>query len=232
MDFCTYIVFMEIPHEVAVMTLANATLFPQALLPLYIFEPRYRRMLADALSSHRMFIVAMQKPDCVREAPSTVAGLGLIRVAIDNPDGTSHLIVQGITRVEIVKTVRYKPYRVQQIRPLQAVPADNVMVDALLAKVRDLVTERIQLGSPFPFPLGAKLGKKKNSSSMTIKEIVSYLDKLHDADQVADLVSCALLAGAAERQTILETVDVEPRLKHLIHFLMAEIKQHRKDNPQ
>ena len=33
---------MEIPHEVAVMTLPNATLFPQALLPLHIFEPRYR----------------------------------------------------------------------------------------------------------------------------------------------------------------------------------------------
>lgn len=233
MDFHAYIVFMEIPHEVAVMTLANATLFPQALLPLHIFEPRYRRMLADALNSHRMFIVAMQKPNCVRETPSAVAGLGLIRVAVDNPDGTSHLILQGITRVEIVKTLRYKPYRIQQIRPLQAAPTDSVMIDTLLAKVRDLVSERIELGSPFPFPLNAaKSGKKKNSGSMTIKEIVSYLDKLHDADQVADLVSCALLGGAVERQTILETVDVEPRLKHLIHFLMAEIKQHRKDNPQ
>ncbi|MEP6664219.1 MAG: LON peptidase substrate-binding domain-containing protein, partial [Verrucomicrobiota bacterium] len=35
------------------MTLPNATLFPQALLPLHIFEPRYRKMLADALGSHR-----------------------------------------------------------------------------------------------------------------------------------------------------------------------------------
>ena len=230
MDVPDYIVFMEIPNEVAVMTLPNATLFPQALLPLHIFEPRYRRMLADALKSHRMFIVAMQKPTCVRETPSTVAGLGLIRVAVDNPDGTSHLILQGITRVEIVETIRYKPYRMQRIRPLQASPTDNVTVDALLAKVRDLVTERIELGIPFPFPLSGKSGKKRKSGTMTIKEIVSYLDKLHDADQVADLVSCALLQGAAERQTILETVDVEPRLKHLIHFLMAEIKQHRKDN--
>ena len=214
------------------MTLPNATLFPQALLPLHIFEPRYRRMLADALESDRMFIVAMQKPNCKRETPSAVAGLGLIRVAVDNPDGTTHLILQGMTRVELAETVRYKPYRVQKIRPLQATPADSVMVDALLAKVRDLVTERIGLGFPFPFPLTGKSGKKKKSGAMTIKEIVSYLDKLHDADQVADLVSCALLGGAAQRQTILETVDVEPRLKHLIHFLMAEITQHRKDNPQ
>ena len=49
------------------MTLPNATLFPQALLPLYIFEPRYRQMLADALHSNRMFSVAMQRPGNSRE---------------------------------------------------------------------------------------------------------------------------------------------------------------------
>src|SRR5437868_9580931 len=108
---------MEIPDEVAVMTLPNATLFPQALLPLYIFEPRYRRMLADALISHRMFIVAMQKPGRIRETPSSVAGLGLIRVSVDNPDGTSHLILQGVTRVELAETLQYKPYRTHRVRP-------------------------------------------------------------------------------------------------------------------
>ena len=61
------------------MTLPSATLFPQALLPLYIFEPRYRQMLADTLKHNRMFSVAMQKPGRTRETPCPVAGLGLIR---------------------------------------------------------------------------------------------------------------------------------------------------------
>src|SRR6185503_8574901 len=147
---------MEIPDEVAVMTLPNATLFPQALLPLYIFEPRYRRMLVDALQSHRMFIVSMQKPGRVRETPSTIAGLGLVRVSVENPDGTSHLILQGVTRVELAETTQYRPYRVQRIRPLRAPPNDSVTIDALLAKVRDLVNERIQLGVPLPFPIAPK----------------------------------------------------------------------------
>src|SRR5688572_31727694 len=90
---------MQLPLEVPVMTLPSATLFPQALLPIYIFEPRYRKMLADSLKSHRMFTVAMQKPGQHREAPCPVAGLGLIRVSVDHPDGTSHLILQGLTRV-------------------------------------------------------------------------------------------------------------------------------------
>ena len=100
------------------MTLPNATLFPQALLPLYIFEPRYRQMLADALGTHRMFSVAMQKPDTTRETPLPVAGLGLIRVSVGHKDGTSHLILQGLTRVEIEETVRVKPYRVVRVRPI------------------------------------------------------------------------------------------------------------------
>jgi Lon protease-like protein len=50
---------MELPHEVGIMTLPNAILFPQALLPLYVFEPRYRAMLRESLESQRMFAVAL-----------------------------------------------------------------------------------------------------------------------------------------------------------------------------
>ena len=128
------------------MTLPNATLFPQALLPLYIFEPRYRQMLADALHSHRMFSVAMQKPGRTRETPSPVAGLGLIRVSVGHRDGTSHLVLQGLARVELETAVRYKPYRIQRIRPLEIPSCDTVAVDALVAKVRELLAERIDLG--------------------------------------------------------------------------------------
>jgi ATP-dependent Lon protease len=223
---------MKIPREVPVMTLPNATLFPQALLPLYIFEPRYRQMLADALNSNRMFSVAMQKLGTSRETPSPVAGLGLIRVSVGHRDGTSHLILQGLARVELEEAVRYRPYRVQRIKPLQSPPCDNVKVDALVAKVRELLQERIQLGLPFPFPVMSP-GHSESSPtppSFSPKEILSYLDSIADPEQAADLVSCAVLPGAAERQTILETVDVEVRLRRLIHFLLAEIRNKRKGN--
>jgi hypothetical protein len=42
-----------------------------------------------------------------------------------------------------------------------------------------------------------------------------------------DLVSCAVLPGGVDRQAILETVDVEARLRRLIHFLLAEIQAKR-----
>lgn len=212
---------VKLPSEVPVMTLPNATLFPQALLPLYIFEPRYRQMLADALHSNRMFSVAMRRPGSSRETPLPVAGLGLIRVSVGHKDGTSHLILQGLARVELAEAVRYKPYRVQRIRPLPTPPCDSVAADALLAKVRELVRERLNLGLPFSFP-------GEQPPAFPAKEVIGYLDSISNPEQAADLVSCAVLAGASERQAILEAVDVETRLRRLIEFLLRDIRRHRK----
>ena len=224
---------MKLPQEVPVMTLPHATLFPQALLPLFIFEPRYRQMLVDSLNTSRMFSVAMQQPGRRRGTPSAVAGLGLIRVSVGHNDGTSHLILQGLARVELAETVRYKPYRVQRIRPLTSPPCNDVVVDALLAKVRELMEQWVELNLPLPHPFspGAK-PEAVEHTEFSPKEVLKYLDKLTDPEQVADLVSCAVLAGPVERQTILETVNLEARLKHLIHFLMAEIHRQGKDKSQ
>jgi len=211
------------------MTLPNATLFPQALLPLYIFEPRYRQMLADALDSHRMFSVAMQRPDRVREAPLTVAGLGLIRVSVGHKDGTSHLILQGLARVTLEEPIRTKPYRVQRIKPLRCPPCDTVAADALLAKVRELLRERLEFGLPLPPPFVTQSKKSKPTAPppFTSEEVMKYLDSIGDPEQAADQVTVAVLQDATERQAILEAVDVETRLRRLIQFLLRDIGNQR-----
>ena len=216
------------------MTLPNATLFPQALLPLYIFEPRYRKMLAVALAGDRMFAVAMQRPDCLREKPVAVAGLGLIAAAVKHADGTSHVILQGLARVELGAAVRYRPCRAHSIRPLFAPPCEGMVADALVAQVRDLLAQRFQLGLPFPFPVFSQEKKQSGDNQappagLPAKDILNYLDKLTTPDQVADLVSCAVLSVADERQVILETVNVEARLHQLIRFMVADMKRRHKN---
>ncbi len=224
---------MELPSKSAVMTLPGVTLFPQALLPLYIFEPRYRRMLADALEGERMFTVAMRKPGSKRESPVAVGGLGLIRVAMKHDDGTSHLVLQGLARVELGPVDRYSPYRVHHISPLTSPPCDSVKVDALVAKMRELVAQHLNLGLPFPFEKvpRKKAGSPGKTSAIPPKQILSYLDSITDPEQAADLISCAILPGAAERQAILETAEVEVRLQLLIHFMLAEIREQQKNSP-
>src|SRR5947209_8632971 len=82
---------------------AGTVLFPHALLPLYIFEPRYREMLQRALDEHRMFSVTLVKPSCPEwQEPEDffhLAAVGLIRACVERSDGTSNLILQGLERV-------------------------------------------------------------------------------------------------------------------------------------
>jgi Lon protease-like protein len=204
------------------------------MLPLYIFEPRYRQMLSDVLDSHRMFSVALRKPGRTRETPSTVAGIGLVRASVGNRDGTSHLVLQGLARVQLAEPIRYKPYRVQKIRPLETTASDSVVVDALAAKALELVSTRLEQGFELPVHVLKQLSRKQRdqkaqSPMFSLKQVIDYLVSLENPDQLADLISCALLPGAHQRQVILETPNLEERLKHLIHFLLAEIERHRKD---
>ena len=192
---------MEVPNEIPVMVLPNAILFPQAMLPLYIFEPRYRQMLSDVLDSHRMFSVALRKPGRTRETPSPVAGLGLVRASVGNRDGTSHLVLQGIARVRLAQPVRYKPYRVQKIAPLETTSSDSVVVDALAAKVLELVAIRLEQGFELPVHVLKQLSRTESALSpdspmFSLKQVIQYLVSLENPDQLADLISCTLIAGS------------------------------------
>lgn len=213
---------MDLPEQIGVMTLQDVTLFPQSMLPLYIFEPRYRRMLEDSLNSHRLFCVAKRKSGTSRDVPSEVAGLGLIRASVDHTNGSSHMILQGLTRIRLDKTVRYKPYRVNNIEVLKTPTSESLQLDANVGRLKDVVTERLDLGVAFP-----SSGSKEKL--VKAKDILNYLNTLEDPGQVADMVACSLLPDSSQRQVILETVSLEQRLKYLVAFLIAEIGRLRKE---
>src|SRR5258707_5777025 len=94
---------VTLPKQLPVMPLPSAVLFPHALLPLYIFEPRYRKMLKHALTHHRMFCIALIKPHCAEWQSAAdffhTAGVGLIRACVEREHGTSNLILQRLERV-------------------------------------------------------------------------------------------------------------------------------------
>lgn len=213
------------------MVLPNAILFPGALLPLYIFETRYRRMLADCLNTHRTFAIAMQKPGCIREIPSSIAGLGLIRVAVTKKDRTSYLILQGLSRIELGELQRRQPYRVYRVRPLETAKQNTAVILALMAKLRYMITQRLNDGSVTSQPVVNQKDTKTNLFSVeslavdSLKQFIKYLAEINDPGQIADLVSCTLLSNALHRQTVLETVDLEKRLRQVIQFLQRERKK-------
>lgn len=215
---------MELPKSLGVMILPSVNLFPHAILPLFIFEPRYRRMLQDALASHRMFCVAMQVPDSESEAPAPVAGIGLIRASVENPDGTSNMILQGVARVSLGRVMRRRPYRVHAIQPLASAPADSQRIGELTLKVRQLVGQRFEQGLPAPLKFLGESVALTGTPADPASHILRSLGDITDASVLADLVSCTLLSDPRQRQVLLETVDVETRLRYLIAFLNREVR--------
>lgn len=225
---------MEFPDRAGVMILSGACLFPQALLPLFIFEPRYRRMLAATLDGHRMFVVAMARPDVSRESPLPVAGLGLVRASVQNDDGTSNLVLQGLTRVRLGKVTRYKPYREMQLVPLKDTAATSLLVDALQSRVLDLVEARLRQGATLSLALLAQVAggitAPLGKGEVSVSDCMTALRQVEDPGFLADLVALMLLPNPLARQVILQTVDVSERLKHLIRFLLAEVARKRQED--
>jgi Lon protease-like protein len=215
---------MELPKSLGVMILPSVNLFPHAILPLFIFEPRYRRMLQDSLASHRMFCVAMQLPEAESETPAPVAGVGLIRASVENPDGTSNMILQGVARVSLGRVMRRRPYRVHAIQPLATTPADAQRIGELTLKVRELVGQRFEQGLPAPLKFLGETAALAGAQADPAGHILRSLGDITDASVLADLVSCTLLSDPRQRQVLLETVDLETRLKYLISFLNREVR--------
>jgi Lon protease-like protein len=202
---------MKLPSEIAVMSLPNAILFPQALLPLYIFEPRYRAMLKDALASHRMFSIALMRetpiPGQLEPDPCNIACVGIIRAAVNLSDGTSNVLLQGLSRVRLTDFVEGKPYRLATVEELTSQHADDVVSDALAAKTAELVELRNTQGKVVP------------------PNVLKSLVNVGDAETLADLVAFIFLSDIRDKQTLLETLDVRLRLRKLDQVLQREIDQ-------
>src|ERR1700751_5573095 len=132
------------------MALSNAVLFPHSLLPLYIFEERYREMLSHSLDGDRMFSVALVKRG-IEEASGLedlhpIAGLGLIRACVGNENGTSNLVLQGLVRIRLLGLVQERPFRMARVELVKSKAANLVETDALSVKVVEFCARIEELG--------------------------------------------------------------------------------------
>lgn len=109
-----------IPGEVGVIVLPGVALPPGALLPLSIFEPRYREMLERALETERVFAVGTHAVGGGADDAEPIGGLGVIRACVRRDDGTSHLVLEGLAWVRFVAWTQLTPYRVARLERLEA----------------------------------------------------------------------------------------------------------------
>ena len=199
---------VPLPNTVPVMPLNGVLLFPNALLPLHIFEPRFRQMLAHALGDGRMMCVALVRPECQSWETSSdffaISTVGLIRACVGRSDGTSDLILQGIRRVKFSEFEQEKPFPIARIKPLKTHTSLTVETDALAAKVLEFYFRLKKSGRELP------------------EKVDQYLSEMSDPELLADLVAATFIGDPGRRQTLLEELNLNQRLRLLIQYLREE----------
>jgi len=187
--------------------LPHGALLPGELLPLHVFEPRYRSMLDAVRRGERIIAIATLLPGWEGDyhgRPPVAAVVGLGRMVKDrvNTDGTSDIVLHGLLRGEITSEVGGRPWRIARV----------------LVRSDDLhAAEAFRLRRDFLTGLAARLKNSRLSWDLTAS---------FDAGSLADRIASSLELQPDQRVSVLQALPPEQRVQ-LVLELLAD-KAHRK----
>lgn len=200
--------------SVGLFPLPEVALFPGALLPLLVFEPRYRALVADVLEGDRLIAVPRLLPGHEEQyegAPPVTStfGLGSVIQDVRLPDGRYRIVLQGHHRVRLLaeETVA-RPYRVARVRVLDdRNDADDATLLGLRTSLVGLVERVARLvASP-------------------AEELIDAVRRAPTAGRCADLVAATLAREPNLQQELIEELSVARRLEHLIAHLQETLAE-------
>lgn len=191
-----------LPSTLPIFPLPNVVLFPSVFLPLHIFEPRYRVMLADALRGDRMIgmVLLRGRRDDIEEPPPVypIGCAGLVSHAEPLRDGRSNIILRGLQRFRIVAEDTDRDYRRAQITPLPENESGLIQDELRVMRSR----------------LAALLAGRLETAGGE----VMVPDDMEDADLVNTLAQYLDLEPV-EKQALLERDDIASRSRSLIELI-------------
>lgn len=187
--------------DVPIFPLPNATLFPNTVLPLHIFEPRYRQMTANCLRGDRMMAIALlnegwQKDYFGRPPIHKTFGVGKI---VDHElldDGRYNIVLEGAYRAKLVEEYPHEPYRVGHVMVLQ-----DRRIDDRRAEVVQLQKEIFE-----------DCRRVMTLLPETRESIQSAWSSHPHPAVIADMLASSLVADPYDRQSILTESDPVRRL--------------------
>lgn len=202
------------PLTLPIFPLPDVTFFPHTMLPLHVFEARYRAMITDALARDRKIAVVRLKPGfessyAGKPPVFPVAGAGEIVSWERLATGRYNILVKGEWRVRIERELPTDTlYRIVTAQPLDDVEPTGDVSPAL-ARIRDLCGRLLQ----------------------ALDRPSDLLDAALAADQkpgvIADRIAAAVVPDPDLRQELLETREVARRLERLGGALQDLVKQLR-----
>ena len=192
--------------------LPGVVLFPNALLPLHIFEERYKKMARDVLSSHRHMAIAMlESPDDAmaagRPAVRPIMGVGEVVVAHELPDGRFNIVLRGRARVQMDEELTSEePYRLI---------AASVREDSPVTNPRELFDADQSLRA-----LVGRLAEGIPDGGELLRQVVASQAAPYE---LADVLAAALVVDPHKRQRLLETRDGLRRIESVTAEVVAMI---------
>jgi Lon protease-like protein len=194
-----------------IFPLPDLTFFPNTMLPLHVFEARYRAMVVDTMARDRRLAVVRLKPGYEPAYAGTpavydVAGAGEIVKCERLPTGRFNLVLKGDMRIRIERELPTDTlYRMVRADQLQEQPATRDL-SGEIARIRNACHRLL-----------AALGRPQGL-------LDEALTPEHEPGVIADQIA-AVLPDADARQELLESLGVETRVTRLLAALEALVRQ-------
>jgi Lon protease-like protein len=199
-----------LPSLVPLFPLPNVVLFPRVVLPLHIFEERYKRMTADVLTTHKTIAMALLRPGWEKQyynrpAIEPVVCVGQIVSHERLADGRYNFLLQGTMRARVVAEVDGEPYRRAVLEPLAEQEGD----EDDLGGARERLLELFARDSYANLPGGMQIRR------MLANEVPTAT--------VADLLAFLVLGDeeVGLKQSLLAETNVRRRVGRTIEALAA-----------
>ena len=198
---------LQLPRKmvVPVFPLPNAILFPGARLPLYIFEPRDKQMVEDALMEERYISVALLKDPEGEALPAEFCGLGQITDVEHLPKNEKNIVLTGLVRVKLLREVAADPYIRAEVSPVAQRQPQPEKHELLFVKMREAVKQwlfRMRAGNIRQL---AELGSCKSVA------------------ELCDFFGAYLLDDHGVRQQILAELNVSKRAALIIKLVRTRL---------
>jgi Lon protease-like protein len=191
------------PLALPIFPLPELTFFPHTMLPLHIFEARYRAMITDCLARDRRLAVVGLKPGYEagyegKPAVYEITGVGRILQWERLPTGRFNVLLRGEARARIDRELPTDTlYRMVAATRLDETGATNPGVPALAGRVR------------------ARCRQVLSAVGRSGPNLLATIEALQQPGELCDQVAAALIPVPTTRQALLEEVDVERRLERL-----------------
>ena len=211
----------KLPLSCPVFPLPNCVLFPKVLLPLRIFEPRYKVMLEQVLDSQGWMAVGMwQSPKREYDTAGNpdvfpVAGLGKLVNYQKAKDGTYKIVLIGEHRVMIKDWVQIKPYPIATLDRISELEPQDAQRDDIRGRLR----ERL---------------RKLVGSSVDEQVLMLFEQSIKESEEIGPLVDSIgyhFLSDPFEKQALLEIAHAVEREEKLIRALQKQ-RFGDEDDPQ